>query len=161
MKRYLIALAVFVGLLWLTMSCLDSPQDVQFSAQRAGDAIQKQTVTVACTGSAGEAVGSGTTTLVEDAYIEAIYLNYGSGVAASTDVTVSYYSPAWGNIMVRADTSTDALFFPRNTGHDSTGTAFGDDGLCYWMVDGTLKFNVSQSTSSTTALIATVYFYRP
>ena len=120
MKRYLIALAVFAALCLLTVACLDNPLDAPLGVQRAGDSIQKQTVTVACTGNAGQALGNGVTTLVEDAYIEAIHLNYGS-VAASTDVTVSYYSPAWGNILVRSDTATDALFYPRHTGHDGTG----------------------------------------
>lgn len=109
--------------------------------------------TVGEDGSATGAVTSGTLT----GYIYDIYLNYhATAPGATTDVTIAYATPAGGNILVNADSATDALFMPRKAACDNAASALTWYDQYY--INGTLTVTVAQCNALTAAVTATIRY---
>jgi hypothetical protein len=76
-------------------------------------AIREYSVAVTTTGSAASATGSGTIQFEKGGLIEYIYLDFHASAPATTDTTIAYAAtPPGGNILAKANSATDALFFP-------------------------------------------------
>jgi len=158
MKRYAIAVIILAVLLALLGVACDQPP--LYEPQAAGK-VSSATVTVATTGNAGAALGSSTFGPIGPGWLDAVYFDFDASITTTTDITLSYYSPSWGDIITMTNSATDTLYYPRLAPHATTGIAFTDDAVVPWLVDGTLKLNVTQSTSATVAVTATVYWTRP
>ena len=79
---------------------------------------------VTTTGSAGSASGSATINVEKWGYLEWVYLDFHASAPATTDTTIAHGgTPPGGNIMVKSNSATDALFFPRAGAVDSSAAA--------------------------------------
>lgn len=81
---------------------------------------------ITTTGSAGSATGSGSLSLPAGD-IDWVYIDYHASAPATTDVTLAYAdTPPGGNILVRSNSATDGLFFPRSGAHTAAAAAITD-----------------------------------
>lgn len=89
-------------------------------------AIVTYKITVTVAGSAGSAAGSAISSQVVNGTLVAIYVDH-TASAATCDITVATQSAPVRNLLVKADSNTDAWFFPMaqaqlsSTGADITG----------------------------------------
>ena len=151
-----LAMVLAVGL--VTMSLLLGR--IPAGAARAGEMAAQgdsriEQVSLTATGSDGAASGQVTTTVRLWGYLKAIYVDYGSAVTTTTDITISMVSPA-GTVMAKADSATDAWYYPSVQLTGITGTvvsgAYGR-----FPVDDYLTVQAAQSTSGTVALVRIFY----
>lgn len=120
--------------------------------------VQTVAVVVTTTGSAGSATGSATTEALFGELID-IYLDYHASAPATTDVTIAF-SPRGGNILVVADSATDALIAPRQTLVTNANAAITGS-YDRFMLAGPLTISVAQSDALTGAVTVYLRIYRP
>lgn len=107
-------------------------------------------------GSAGSATGSGQTISLPPCLIIGIKLAYNGSAPGTTDTTVTEVDGLGQTILTRADTATDGTFYPRYTGHDTTG-ATGSLPECFF-VDGPLQVAVAGCDELDDAVVATIQY---
>ena len=119
--------------------------------------IEKHTLKVTTTGSAGSASGSAQLALAISRLV-AIHLNYdASAPGATTDVTVKTPgNPATKTLLTVSNNATDGWYFPKeqdmgNTGSLITGS-YSDP-----LIHNNLLIEVAQGDALTDILTATVY----
>lgn len=113
-------------------------------------------VTVTTVGGAGAASGNADSPEL-NGYLLDIYLNFHANAAATTDTTVSYKSPAGGNILVVTDSKTDALIAPRQKMVDNANAAITDS-YDRFPLNGTLNVALAQCDALTGAVVATIRY---
>lgn len=117
--------------------------------------IREYSAAVTTTGGAGSASGTGTITVEKFGYIEYIYLDYHASAPATTDVTIAYSTtPPGGNILAKADSATDTLYWPRAKPVDNAASAITNS-FTRFPVGGGLTISVAQCDALTAAV--TVY----
>lgn len=89
--------------------------------------IRRHTLTVAASGSAGSATGSGRTTEPVNGLVMGVYLDYSASAAATGDVSIATVSPAVTVLSV-ANNATDGLYLPRVAARDTAGAVVTFDG---------------------------------
>lgn len=110
---------------------------------------------ITTTGVAGSATGTGTIAVTVPGYLEYVYLDYHASAPATTDVTISYAStPPGGNIIVRSNSGTDGIFYPRGGASDAAAAAITNSHVML-PVAGTINISVAQCDALTAAV--TVY----
>lgn len=112
---------------------------------------------VTTTGSAGSASGSTTLAYPINGIILDVYFDFHASAPATTDSTLSYASPAFGNILVVTNSATDALYAPRKQACDATGAAITGVYDCF-PVNGTLTLALAQCDALTNAVQARVRY---
>ena len=113
-------------------------------------------VTVTTAGGAGVATGT-TDSVSISGFLLDVYLNYHTSAPATTDVTISYATPAGGNILVVTDVNTDVLKTPRVKPVDNAGTAI-TNAHDRFPLNGTLTVAVAGCDALTGALVATIRY---
>lgn len=109
---------------------------------------------VTTTGSAGSATGTATISVPAWGYLEWIYLDYHADAPATTDVTIAHgATPPGGNIMVRSNSATDGIFYPRGAGSDAAAAAITNS-FVRIPVGGSVTVSVAQSDALTGAVTA-------
>jgi hypothetical protein len=110
--------------------------------------LQTEAITVNATG----AVGADTT--VSGMFVGQIvdvYIDYGTTMSNTTDLTLSFYSPlAMGNVLAVTDNATDGLYAPRLAPVSNAAAAIANSYVPFY-VNGTLLLSVGQTLSGTTA----------
>lgn len=158
MRRQIAQLAMVLAVGLVTLSLLLGR--IPAGAARAGEMAAQgdsriEQVTLTATGSNGSATGLVTTTTRLWGYLKAVYVDYGASVTTTTDITISTVSPA-GTVMGKADSATDAWFYPSVQLTGITGTvvsgAYGQ-----FPVDDYLTVQAAQSTSGTVAVVRIFY----
>ncbi len=80
-----------------------------------------------------------------------VYIDYGSTMSTTTDLTLTYYAPfAMGTILALTDNANDNVYMPRATGVSSANVALANDYYPYY-VNGTLLLSIGQTLSGTSA----------
>jgi hypothetical protein len=105
---------------------------------------------IVCAGTAGSAVGSGTTPEPVNGFIIAVYLDYSASCASTTDVTVVTVSAPAITILSKADNKTDGWFNPRvqinlNTDGSAISAQYGQ-----MAIDDYIKVSVAQNDAGET-----------
>ncbi len=118
--------------------------------------IEKHTVNVSTTGSAGSATGSAVLALPLSELV-ALHLDYHASAPATTDVTISSPgNPLALTILTRTSSKTDGWFYPRVNDHDNAGAAitgsYSDP-----VVHGNLLVSIAEADTLTDCLVVTVY----
>lgn len=107
--------------------------------------LRQYSVAITTTGNAGQATGSGTLAIDTAGLLEYLYFDYNASAPGTTDITVAFAStPPGGNVLVAADTVTDALKFPR-AGCVTNANAAITDSHTKFPVSGPLTVSVAQS----------------
>ena len=107
---------------------------------------------VTTTGSAGAATGSVTIQVPRWGHLEWVYLDFHASAPATTDTTVAYAdTPPGGNIMVKTNSATDALFFPRAGAVDVAAAAITNSFTRY-PVGGSITVSLAQCDALTVAV---------
>lgn len=114
-------------------------------------------VNVTTTGSAGSATGSATSRHI-DGFLLDLYVNFQSA-PATTDTTISFGTPALGNILVLTSTNTDVLHAPRKQLSDAAGAAI-TGGYDLHPVNGTIKVDLAQCDALTDAVVVTIRYLK-
>jgi hypothetical protein len=117
-------------------------------------AVERVTITTA--GSAGSAVGSGTTIPINGFLLD-VYLDYHASCPATADVTIA--DPVFGNIVVKSNNATDAWLAPRKSTVDATAAATGLYDLI--PLNGALTISVAQADALTNCVVAYVRWLTP
>ena len=117
-------------------------------------AVCKVSITTA--GSAGSAVGSGST-IPMNGYLLDVYLDYNAACPATADVTIS--DPVFGNIVVQSNNATDIWLAPRKDTVDAAAAATGLYDLI--PLNGVLTIAVAQADALTDCLVASVRWLIP
>lgn len=121
--------------------------------------VMTETVRVTTTGAAGSATGIASTDAI-NGYLLDVFLDYhASAPAATTDVIITYGSPANGAILTRNNTATDGIFAVRQAVVDATGTALTGQSARL-PVDGTIDVNVQGCDALTDALVCRIRYER-
>lgn len=115
-------------------------------------------VKVSTEGSAGSATGSGTSPVI-NGFILGVFFNFHASAPATTDTTVSYGTPALGNLIVLTNTATDVYHMPRKQAVDATGTVISGVWDLF-PVSGTLSIELAGCDELTDALVATILYFR-
>ncbi len=118
--------------------------------------IAIETISITTTGSAGSAVGSGTTVPINGFLLD-VYLNYHASCPATADVTIS--DAIFGNIVVKSNSATDAWLAPRKATCDAAAADTGSYDLI--PINGSLTIAVAQADALTNCLVATVRYVTP
>lgn len=120
-------------------------------------AVKIVRITVTASGSAGSATGSGTTESI-NGRICAIHLDHSTG-AATTDTTIKENSVPNQTILAKADSVTDAWFYPRAKVQDVAGVAAaaGDNLWDYFRVSGPINVALAQADDAQTVTATIVY----
>lgn len=84
--------------------------------------IDTHVLQIATAGDAGQAVGAGAFGALQGQLID-IALDYDAAAPATTDVTISQTPAALGNILAKANSSTDGVFRPLVPACDTSGAA--------------------------------------
>lgn len=106
-------------------------------------------------GSSGSATGSATIAVPAWGYLEWIYIDYHASAPATTDVTIAHAgTPPGGNILVRSDSKTDGIFYPRGAACDAAASAITNSAVRI-SVGGSVTVSIAQCDALTGA--ATVY----
>mgnify|MGYP001605581358 CR=1 FL=1 len=120
-------------------------------------AVEKHTLKISTTGSAGVASGSGILSLPLCELL-AIYLDYHASAPATTDVTVkSVGDPATVTLLTRSNSATDGWFYPTVNVHDNAAAAVTGAQAPPVVHAGALSIDVAQADALTDCLVATVY----
>lgn len=107
------------------------------------------------TGSAGSAAGTVTINVTKWGYLEWIYTDFHASAPATTDTTIAFANtPPGGNILVKSNSATDALFFPRAGAVDSAASAITNSAVRY-PIGGPVTVTLAQCDALTGAV--TVY----
>ena len=118
--------------------------------------LRQFSVSVDTTGGDGAATGSGTIAIPMVGYVEWVHINYHATAPNTTDVTVAYGATLpGGNVLAKANSATDALFFPRATCVDSAAAAITDSHEKF-AVAGDLTVTVGGCNALTGAVVVTV-----
>ncbi len=122
----------------------------------SGRLITSVSLSITTTGGAGVSAGTAATGSL-NGYLLDIYLNFHASAPATTDTTLSYLSPALGNILVITNSATDALYTPRRQCVDATGAAIS--GMFDLVpINGTLQLALAQCDDLTGAVVATIRY---
>lgn len=119
--------------------------------------INQAVVTVTTTGSSASATGSGTTDAALYGFLLDVYLDYHASAPATTDVTISYASPANGNITVYSNSATDVLLMPRKNAVDVAGAAITGVYDLY-PLNGRVTVSVAGSDALTGCVVARIRY---
>ena len=120
-------------------------------------AVEKHTLKISTTGSAGAATGSGILSLPLCELV-AIYLDYHASAPATTDVTVkSVGDPATVTLLTRSNSATDAWMYPKVQDHDNVAAAITGSYSDPVIHAGALSIELAQADALTDCLVATVY----
>lgn len=123
-------------------------------------AIRQKSVTVTTTGADGSAVGTGYTEVIVGKIL-ALYLDYSSGQANTTDVTITTTAAPVRTIHTETDSATDVWRQPRIPVHDVAETALTYDGthpiVDLIPVSDTIKVAVAQADNNETVTVYVLY----
>jgi len=111
------------------------------------------------TGSAGSASGTAAFDSWHDGKLYAVYLDYDSTVAATTDVYIKSGTPAV-TMFQRLNSATDGWFFPRHRPVSNTAAQFTqetDDAAQMFPIVGAPSLVVAQSTQVEDGVTAYLY----
>lgn len=118
--------------------------------------IEKHTLKVTTTGSAGLAVGSAALALPLCELI-AIHLNYNASAPATTDVTVkSPGNPATVTHLTVSNNATDAWYHPKTQDDDNVGAAITGS-YSHPLIHNNLTIDVAQADALADCVEATIY----
>ena len=170
MKRIeLIGIAVLVvlvlgfGLLYARFNApvLPTDTDIGVKALGSGETLI-ETLTITAGGATGECHGYVTTTNALIGELIAVYVDWSAAaqVSTTTDITLSYTSPFAGNILVKADSTTDALFYVRASPVTNAAAAITDSYVPFQLT-GRLQLNTGQSVSSNALGTLYIWYRRP
>lgn len=120
--------------------------------------VSTVTLAVTTTGSSGSATGTAVSPAINGFLLD-LYFDFHASAPATTDVTVSYTTPADGNIIVLTNTNTDVLHMPRKQASDNAGAAISGVYDCY-PVDGTLTVSVAGCDALTAAVTVRARYYK-
>ncbi len=122
----------------------------------AGRLVTTTQVSVTTTGGAGVSAGN-TNSGSLNGYLLGAYVNYHASAPATTDVTISYGTPAWGNILVLSNINTDTLKLVRMSCVDAAGAAIS--GMADLPpLDGTVNVAVAGCDDLTGAVVVTLIY---
>lgn len=124
--------------------------------------LHKERVTVTTSGATGSATGSNTTSAVIAGQIMRIDVDYGS-LTTTTDITITQTNERVSNpVVVKADSATDATYYPVITGTNNGGTAMTYDGthgaLFPYPAADQLTVNLAETTAATPAVTVDIYW---
>lgn len=140
---YVLATMLLGALLF--MGCMREPQQVVQIAAVA--TIQTEAITVSPVG----AIASDTTVSgIVVGQIVDVYIDYGSTMSSTTDITLTYSSPfAMGQILEVLNNVADGVYMPRATAVSSANVALAS----YWpfYANGSLLLSVGGTLSGTSA----------
>jgi len=152
-----LALTAVCLLIAVLLSMSPTPLDGAVEVRSVDDHgwVKSDQIVVAAEGADGAAVGSGSTDRALYGHIYALHLDYADGVTSTTDITLTQASPSL-TVLTQTNTSTDAWFYPGVMQTDSAGISLIlSDRL---LVSDRIDISVGETTSSTTALTATIYW---
>lgn len=116
--------------------------------------VGRTKVSVTTSGAAGSATGSGSTDIMVQGPVMAVYVDYTAGMSPTTDITLAAKSTPTENILSLSNQMTDVWVYPRRAVQDNTGTDVTFDGVNeiyepYWVADY-LTLSVAQSSPTHT-----------
>ena len=121
--------------------------------------MQRQTVNVTTTGSAGVAAGTGATGVYMRGRLVGVYIDYTSQ-PSTTDVTIATKTAPIQTLLTRTNANTDAWFYPRIAVHDNTGTAISFAATFpvydWFRVDDVITVTVAQGDAITDGVVVTI-----
>ena len=118
--------------------------------------IEKHTLKITTTGSAGSASGSAALA-VPLAELLAIHLNYHASAPVTTDVTVkSPGNPATVTHLTVSNNKTDGWYHPKTQDMDATGAAITGS-HSHPLIHNNLTIDVAQADALADAVEATIY----
>lgn len=124
--------------------------------------LKRERVTVTTSGTTGSAGGSAATRAVVQGEIMRIDVDYGS-LTTTTDLTIYQTNESVQNLIVnKANSATDATYYPTIGLTDNTGAARTYDGtrpvVAPFPVADTLTVVLTQSTAATPAVTIDIYY---
>jgi hypothetical protein len=119
-----------------------------------GGRIREFTLTITTTGAAGSATGSDVTTEYVEGELLDIYVNYHASTPATADITIKQTSRS-DNILVVTNSTTDALYSPRQPVHTAAGAAITNAHDRY-PINGTITASLAQGDALTGACVITI-----
>jgi len=121
--------------------------------------IRMETLTVTTTGSAGSATGSATSPMLVGFLLD-VYLDFHASAPATTDTTIAYDEPDFGNVLVVTNSATDALYAPRKNTCDSAAAAISGNYALY-PLNGGLTVSLAQCDALSGAVVAKIRYLTP
>jgi hypothetical protein len=121
--------------------------------------MKRVSQSITLTGTAGSASGTAAFDSWHDGKLYAVYLDYGSTVAATTDVSIKAGTPAV-TMFERLNSATDGWFFPRYRPVTNTAAQFAqeaDDAAQMLPIVGAPQLVVAQSTPVANAVTAYLF----
>jgi hypothetical protein len=120
--------------------------------------IATEVVHVTTTGSAGSASGNADSKAMVGFLLD-IHLDFSASAPATTDTTISYQEPDFGNILVVTNSATDALIAPRQKPVDNANTAI-TNAHDRFPLNGAINIALVQCNALAVALTATIRYLR-
>jgi hypothetical protein len=118
--------------------------------------IAVERVAITTVGSAGSAVGSGTTIPINGFLLD-VYLDYHASCPATADVTIA--DPVFGNVLVVTSNANDGWYAPRKDTCDAAAAVTGLYDLI--PLNGALTISVAQADALTDCVVAYVRWLTP
>lgn len=152
-KEWLIALVatIVAGLAILTLIFALPGEQPEARTSASYGYLNEYVVTVAGTGSAGAATGSGTTDGPVHGHLYAVHVDYTADISTTTDLSLTLASPAL-TLLTLTDTPTDTWLYPavQQTGNTGSGISGAYDRM---PIEGYLTIGAAESTSGTIATV--------
>ena len=95
-----------------------------------------------------------------DGFLLDVYLDFHASAPATTDTTIAYDEPDFGNVLVVTNSATDALYAPRKNTCDATGAAISGN-YTMFPLNGGLTISLAQCDQLTAAVVAKVRYLTP
>lgn len=137
------------------------PRPIQFGA---GPGLGQVKVTTGACGADGSASGNTTADEMVRGRVVAVYLDYAATLTTTADITLAPAGTPTENVLAKANSATDAWYYPRRAVHSSAGAAieYANGYPIYepFWVDDYLKLSVAQGTALTPCVTAYVFWAR-
>lgn len=117
--------------------------------------LKVEEVVLTATGAHGSASGTGSTDRPVRGHVFAVHLDFSSTISTTTDITLTQAAPAL-TVLQLTNYYTDTWYYPSVEWTDSSGS--GRSVYDQFVADDQIDFSISETTSSTTILTATIYW---
>ncbi len=162
MKRLvslIVALVVTVGLLAIAGCAVKPNENAPVGVQSSSNDVYRTRVTLNPISPGTEGAYDSDNSGGMNGYIVALYIDYQSTMSSTTDITLTYLSPAGGQLLAKTNNNTDGWFYPRALAQ-STAAANATDAWVMLPVDGSIQCSISQTLSGTVGYVD-FYWVKP
>lgn len=153
----IVAALLFGGLWWVQQMQKPAAPAITVASTTGGSIIVEPIALTGIASGGGELYGFVTTTNFFQGELLEIYIDYTDGISTETDITVTHLGLVNYNVLVSADTATDAVWRPRVLPNFYNTYAITPTNAVPYYLSGRFAINIAQTNSATPGTVYIKY----